>query len=562
MRIDRTTARGFSRPALRLLAALAVACALPGAPRAEENTTDAAVEGHVITVSDDHLRIDIGRDAGLVGGDVGSVVRDGEQVAVTEVVWVDIGFTELRILNRTSDPRTGDRVLFDRTGRASQSAQPPSQTRAGPLAAATTQEAFVPLLAPPEMKKTALAREADIFHGTLRAREVYQLDSPSQGWYSASRLDSNGSVERIGGAPWSFVWSGNASERTGSVPSSADDYRRIQPHAYVLMLSEKFDSGFLRLGRFLPNELPSIGTTDGAQAERTLSPSLSVGAAAGLRPDRLNQGFSDRESIGAAYATVQLGQRGGAYYSGTLGGFQTVYRGEHDETALLWDQRAEFGPKLSINASAQEDFDTGAAVVDKTPRLVRGDASLNSVLTAHISAHGGASHYEPVDTWAQRDLMNSATGYLNNGYWRYYGGLSETLPWKLRADEDLSTTYTSQNFATSLWRLGLSRQGLPGLPEGSVHATAYNLYNPAGRDYGGTLSVDTPLFAEKLSLDANLGAHWGPTSSSPRALWLSDFGLHAVWRVSRAWTAELGASRFYQAPIISSTYSGSVGYRW
>ncbi|MFI5347213.1 MAG: hypothetical protein ACHQ51_12640 [Elusimicrobiota bacterium] len=546
------------------LRAAALTAVFFAAAQAFAQGPDEPLTGHVISVtSDGRLDIDIG-DSGLKGGDVGVIQRDGAQIGLASVLWVDLGHTRLRVLSTVSgeEVRVGDEVIFaDRKTRPnSESAETPA-SKAGPGTVAPGTEDFVPLLAPVAAKKTALTRSAGVFHGRLRLNEVYQTVAPSRAWYSSSRLDSDGSIERVAGGAWSVDWAGNASRRDGSVFSTADDYRKVSPHLYRAGLTRKWEStAFVRAGRFYPAELSGIGYVDGAQADVPLVAGLRLGAAAGARPDRVNMGFSGRENVAAAYTGVEAGEMRRLYYSGSLGVMRTLYRGKGDELAALWDQRADLGPKLNLFSTMQFDFNTGAAVEHVGTRLSRLNVNLNSPLTDLFSLRAGANHYEPLDTAADRELAGGTTFYLNNGYWRYWGGASQSLgAWQF--DEDLSLTNTSAQWTPGQWRFAVGRHGLPGLPAAALTAAAYNLYNPAGQDYGGTLTAALPI-GERFNLDANAGARLGPTSVSRRHFWISDASLHANWRPSQAWMFDAGATRSWQETVHSTIVNAGISWRW
>lgn len=550
---------------IRRVRAAALAAALLAAVTASAQGPEEALAGRVTTVSSDgHLDIDIG-DSSLKGGDVGVIERDGAQIGLASVVWVDLGHTRLRVLSVVpgQEVKLGDSVVFaDRKIRPNNERGPAPAPSAGPGTVSPAADDFVPLLAPVAARKTALSSASSVFHGRLRAAEVYQTVSPSRAFYSSSRLDSDGSIERLAGGVWSLDWSGNASRRDGSLPSTADDYRKISPHLYRGELIRKWDSGGLvRLGRFFPAELSGIGYVDGAQADAPVASGLRLGAAAGARPDRVNMGFSGKEDVAAAYATSEAGESRKLYYTGTLGLMRTLYLGKADELAALWDARADLGPKLNLFSSLQLDVPTGAAVEHTGARLTRLNLNLNSPVAEKLSLRAGANHFEPLDTAVDRALAGGTTFYLNNGYWRYWGGATQALPAGWRVDEDLTFTNTSGRWTPGQWRLGAGRRGLPGLPDASVSAAVYSLWNPAGPDYGGTLTAGLPL-GPKLDVDASAGARLGPTSVARRRFWVSDASLHAAWRPSRSWSLDATASRSWQESINSTIVNGGAAWRW
>jgi len=494
---------------------------------------------------------------------VGIIQRDGVTIGLADVLWVDIGHTSMRVFSEVNEieSRVGDVVVFNGK-KARPKTEPDAPMHAGPLTAGATEE-FVPLLAPVKMPKAALTGAANVFHGRVRYSQLYQTINQDNAWYSASRLDTDGSVERVAGRPWSLVWSGNGSYRNGSAFSTADDFKRIQPHLYRFSLSRKYgDEGFARLGRFYPSELSGLGYVDGAQGESAAGSLFRFGAAAGARPDRANQGFSKKELIAAGYGTAEAGELRKLYYSGTLGLFRTLYRGRGDELAAELDQRADLGPKLNLFGSAQVDFDGGGAALHRGARLTRLNVNLNSPLTQELSLRAGTNHYEPLDTAADRELTSGSTFYLNNGYWRHWVGAGQTLPAGFSLDEDLSFTDVQGVWTPGQWRLGLGRRGLPGLPDAYANVAVYNLYNPGGPDYGSTLSASLPFFSSRLEIDPNVDFRDGPTATARKKFRVSDVNVHANWRISPAWYADAGASRSWQDKIMATTFNAGLSYRW
>ena len=547
----------------RALLAAALACGLAAGAQAQDGLEP--LEGHILAVSGDHIDIviDMGGRA-IKADDVAVIKRDGSEVGLASVVWVDVGHTKMRVLSKLPgvELKMGDQVVFESKQRAPAPAAPPPPAKAGPATVGPAPE-FVPLLAPVNMPKTALTRTANVFHGMVRGWQLYQKTSPRSAWYSASRLDSQGSIERLYAGPWSLVWSANASYRDGSSYSTSDDFRKPRPHLYRLTLSRKLeDGGFLRLGRLFPMELPALGYIDGLQADLPAADGLRFGAVLGARPDRIDQSFSRKEQLASAYATLEKGAPRQLYYTGTLGVLGTLFRGHADELAALLDQRVDLGPKLNLQGSLQLDFDAGAAQVNKAPRLSRANLSANSPVTGWLSLRAGLDHYEPVDIAAERELAGGSNNYLNNGYWRYWTGAAQSLPWAFTLDEDLSFTKGQTGFTPGLWRLSLGRQGLPGLPLAHANVTVYDLYNPMGPDYGSTWAVGLPLFKGRMTIDANASVRDGPTAAERRRLRVSDASLHADWRITQAWLVDLGLSQTYQDGTKVTIMNGGLTYRW
>lgn len=517
---------------------------------------ESELQGYVLGVSGDRISVDLGAAQGIKPGDIGILKRRGSRLASLEVVSVDRTNAFLRVIdgNRGLVLVEGDTIFF-----AISSGLPKPKAGAGQGG----EEDFVPLLAPIKDRRKAVSRVSTHAHGRLRYWQFYQTVDPIGADYKISRLDTDGTVDRIVGTPWSFVWSGNASCRDGNRPSSSDDFRRVRPHPQRLMLSRPLtDKGFLRAGRFFPNELPGLGTVDGAALQLPVS-RLKVGVVAGARPDRRYQEFSSRELMSSLYASFEAGSPGRASYAATAGVLHTLWLGKRDELALLIDQRMDFGPLLSLYETAQFDFNTGTAAVHKGTSLTRFDLSANSMPADWLTLRAGLSHFEPVDVAAERSLaeMDPAL-YIDNGYWRYWTGAGQTLPWGFGLDEELSWTHALARFQPGLWRATLSRQGLPLLPGGRVYATGYNLAGAEGSDYGGSAGMSAPLFESKFTVDASAGFRYDRGDQARRRWKVGDASLRLDWRPNRTWSIDAAATRFWQGFVRSTSVSGGVSCRW
>ena len=518
---------------------------------------ESELQGYVLGVNGDRISIDLGVVQGLKAGDIGLLKRNGRRLASLEVVTVDRTNAFLRLIDGTPGLTTveGDTVFFTAPGKA-------QKAKAG--AGQGGEDDFVPLLAPPPTaKKKAVTKIKTQVHGRLRLWQFLQVVNPIDARYKISRAESDGTVERIAGSAWSLVWSGNGSYRDGNHPSSSDDFRKARVHAQRLMLSHPLsEKGFVRLGRFFPGELPGLGTVDGGAVQAPLA-GVKLGVVAGARPDRRYQDFSTREMMGSVYVTAEAGTPGQRSYGVTAGVLHTLWDGRRDELAFLLDQRFDFGPLLGVYESAQFDTDTGTAAVHKGTRLTRFDLSLNSTPAELLTVRGGVSHFEPIDTAAERSLAGvDPSLYIDNGYWRWWTGAGQTLPWALGLDEEISWTNVAGRFQPGLWRATLSRTGLPGLPYGRVYATLYNLNNPAGADHGASTGLTAPFFDSKLTLDTSAGFRYDRGDEARRRWRAGDANLRLDWRPSLTWSADLALTRVWQGPIHSTSLSGGVSYRW
>ncbi|MFA6434662.1 MAG: hypothetical protein WCW52_08200 [Elusimicrobiales bacterium] len=541
-----------------ITALILIGSALPAGAAADNNN----MQGRILGIPGDRVGVDMDAFHELQPGEIGILKRNGTRVASVEVVSFSQTEVSLRVLDSVKGftPRADDIVYF--------TPQKPA-ARAG-AGAGLGGEDLVPLLTPlpaagPSKKPAAPYKKAARTHGRALLRQFYQEVRPINFNQRVSRIDSDGAVENLGGGPWSFVWSGNGNYLEGNHPSLSDNFRRFRLRARRLTLSRPLgEAGFFRAGRFFPKELPGLGTVDGLAVEAPAG-WFRLGAVAGARPDRRFQDFSSHELLGAVYAASETGSPGQGSYAATLGLMHTRWLGRSDELAALFDQNFDLGPLLSAYQTAQLDFNDGAAKFHKGARLTRLDLSLNSNLSGWLVLRGGFNHYEPVDAAADRAIAgeDSATA-INNGYWRYWTGSGQTLPWNLGLDEEISWTRAEGRMQPGLWRATLWRQGLPGMPDLRAYFTGYNITGPAGADYGGSSGVTLPMSDGKFLVDANAGFHYDRRTSpaSGRILKLSDAGLRLDWRPGRVWQLDASASRTWNGSLTSSSLSAGLALRW
>jgi len=543
----------------RLLLVSLLACAGPGAWAAAP--ADKSLQGHILGIPGDAVEVDMDVFHELKPGDLGTLRRNGARIASVEVVRMDQDNVYLRALDNIKGftPQAGDTAYFV--------AEHKKAAPAAVAGAGLGEEELVPLLTPlpqpvPEKKKLPYTVSTR-FHGRAMLRQFYQELSPGSENQRVTRIDTDGTIDRIGGGPWAFTWSGNGSYADGSRRSVSNDFRRFQPRARRLTLSRALaDGGFIHAGRFFPRELPGLGTVDGLAAEVPVS-GLRLGAVAGARPDRRDQGFASHELLGSLYAAAEKGTPGQGSYAATLGVMHTTWLGKSDELAALLDQNFDLGPALSVYETAQVDFNAGAARTHKGARLTRLDVSLNSNVKKWLVLRGGLSHYEPVDVEAERAFIGGDAPFrIDNGYWRFWGGAMQTLPSDFGMDEEISWTRTEGKLQPGLWRATLWHQGLPGLADGRTYVTGYNATGVNGTDYGGAAGVTVPMFAGKFVVDADTGFHYDKGASSARNLRLSDASLRLDWRPGRTWQLDATGTKVWRGSSRSASVSAGLTYRW
>ena len=449
---------------------------------------------------------------------------------------------------------------------ASDPQAPPPTSQAAPLIKRGTsdQEEFIPLLAPVVTKKVAFSQAENVFHGRFNIRNLYQdINNGTHG--AQTRAQSDGSIERLQGTPMSLVWNGLVSYRDATTFTTANDYKKPKLTMYSLALNDKLeDGGLARLGRFLPPELSGLGYIDGGQLERKASDAFRLGVAAGTRPAERDLGLSSREPVMAGYGSYQAGQPGDNYYLGTVGFFQTLFRGSADEMAMLYDQRSDFGQLLNLMVSSQIDFNVGAAQVHaESARLTHLDVYAASPISSILTLRAGTNHYELPDTAAQRDLAGSGNlTPFDGGYWRHWVGGIERLPSDFQFNEELDLIRSANDETLGQVRGTISHAGIFFLPQAILSFTAYSLNGLEGSGAGGICSAILPLYDNRINLTANAGFLYNSLTDSRKAFHMNDDSLYINWRINRTWEANLGVLQTYQGSIQSTVIDSGLSYRW
>jgi len=451
-------------------------------------------------------------------------------------------------------------LVFERDTPEEQSRDKKSPTNS--LATADN-DRFVPLLAPPQWT-LGLPEASNIFHGQMRVRQSLQTDNENLRDYSVTHFSSSGSLDRIEGSKWSFEWSGDLAYRDGDAYRYHPDYQEPRLDLYMGSFQHPLaDDGFLRLGRFLPRELPGIGYVDGVQGQIHRGEHISLGAVAGFRPDRYNLDFSADEQLLTGYATFEAGIRPGPYYSGTAGILGTLYEGQSDRLAMLFDQRASLGPLFSLYSTAEVDFDAGGAQTRTGTNLTRLDVSAVSRLSSYLTFRAGLDHWQRPDNRAERDLLlYEDDRFFDDGYWRYWVGSDQGLFWNLRLSEDVSFIDSPTNDYDPQWRVGLTRTGLFSWRDAGTTVTVYNLVANGIDGYGGRLSAHLPLWKHKLLIMPVAGFRTVEVEPQSREFELTYLSLRTNGRLSPNWSLFGGFTHSYGDRVDSTLLDLGLSYRW
>jgi hypothetical protein len=402
----------------------------------------------------------------------------------------------------------------------------------------------------------------NISHGRVEVRQSFQTDSRNDLGYGVTRLRSSGSMERIGNSPWNFSWSGDLRYRGGDAYRNHPEYQELNPDFYQLMFQRPIeDGGFLRFGRFVPIELPSVGYVDGLQGETRRGQGLRLGAMAGFRPSRVNLDASTDEPMVAGYATIEAGKRERAYYSGTVGVLSSYFQGQMDRLALLLDQRAGLGPGLTLYSTATVDLDAGAAQVRDGIRLTQLDVFAESRLCSFLGLRAGTDHWERPDNQAERDLLAfDDPRFLDDGYWRYWVGSYQNLPWRLQLYEEMALIDGDTTGDSVRWQARLTRTGLFSMPNASATLTVYTLAGDDSDGYGGSIAGYFPFCQGKLAVQPLAGFRTIQTGSQGQDMSLTYLSLYLDGRLSKTWTVS-GGLNYNTGDGVDATFL-EVGLRY
>ncbi|TKJ36979.1 MAG: hypothetical protein CEE38_08730 [Planctomycetes bacterium B3_Pla] len=540
-----------------LLSSLTAIVWLAGSAQAREVTISSRITYEIR----EGLYVDKGSDDGLRQGLFGSVRFDDGQVLGFEVLHA----AEKSALLRLTGPAKNERLAGQTVELVFEHSAPDqeSKTEDGKSSTNKDDDKFTPLLAPAGWT-VGLPKSSNISHGQIRIRQMLQKDNEGLLDYSMTRLGSSGSLDKIEGSRWSFEWSGDLAYRDGYALRYHPDYQDPRLDLYMASFHRPLgEGGFLRFGRFLPRELPGIGYVDGFQGQIRRADHWYLGAVAGFKPDRDNLDPSGHEPLVAAYATLKAGNRDGRYYLGTAGLLGSLYRGQADRLALLIDQRAGVGSSLNLYSTAEVDFDVGGAETRNGTRLTRLDVSAVSRVSSFITLRAGLDHWERADNRAERDLLVIEDDRLfDRGFWRYWLGSDQGLPWNLRLSEQVAFIDSPDYDYDPRWRIGLTRMGLLSWPAASVTATIYNFDAQNLDGYGGRLSAYLPLIKHKLFIQPVAGFRMLEAKPQSSDFEVSYLSLRVNGRLSSTWTLFGGFTHTYGDSIDSTLLDLGLRYRW
>lgn len=518
----------------------------------------------------DGIYVDKGSDEGLQKGFFGTLRLDDGQVYQFEVLHAAGKSALLRL---SGGPAATQKLAgrpvelsFEQNQSNKSDTRPANDPNANKDQAPTAgplESDFVPLLAPPSWV-VGQPKASNVFHGQMSMRQMLQTDREDLLDYSVTHVGSSGSLDRIEGSPWGFEWSGDLAYRDGDAYRSHPDYQDPRLNLYLASFQRPIDGeGFLRFGRFLPRELPGIGYVDGVQGQFRQTDHLRIGAITGFKPDRADLGASVDEPLAASYATFEAGDRGKKYYMGTAGFLASLYEGKADRLALLLDQRADLNPQLAVYSTAELSFDVGAAETRTGTRLTRLDTFAVYKLAPSVSLRAGLDHWERLDNQAERDLLSFEDDrFFDSGYWRYWVGSDQGIPWNLRLSEEVSYIDSATADYDPYWRLGLTRMGLFSWEDASATVTIYNLPAKEVDGYGGRISAYLPLLERKLSIQPIVGFQTLELAPQSADFSLTYLGLRVNGRLSANWTLFGGFTQTTGDSVDSTLLDFGLRYAW
>jgi len=534
---------------------------------------EVTVHGRITYEARDGVYVDVGTDQGLRPGLSGSLQLDDGQTFTFEVLTVERQSALLRLPAYRGGTafvgRTVDVIFEQEAPRPAQKTRAKSSDPNNASKSSTAsggpgrQEEFVPLLAPlprgPEAPKPPSNS-----HGRVQFRQMFQTDSEGGLSYSVTRLDSSGGMNRIGGSPWNFDWSGDVRYRDGDAYVSHPDYQEPHLDLYRATFQRPLgEGGFLRFGRFVPYELPGIGYVDGLQGQVHQGEHTRFGVVGGLKPNRIDLDASSDEPLIVPYAAYETGPRDGRYYSGTVGLLNSYYSGDMDRLALLIDQRAGLAKGFTLYSTAAVDFDVGASQTRTGTRLTQLDVSAAAELTSFLTLRAGADHWERPDHQAERDLLPfQDERFFDNGYWRYWIGSSQNVPGLLRFYEEVGYIDSDTIDGIVRWQVSVTRGGLGAWQDASVTVGVYNLIAYEDDGYGFRVSANLPLSKGAVLIQPAAGFRMLQTDTNAGDVSLSYLSIGLDGHLSRRWSVFGGATYFEGDDVNSTLVELGLRYAW
>jgi hypothetical protein len=238
----------------------------------------------------------------------------------------------------------------------------------------------------------------------------------------------------------------------------------------------------------------------------------------------------------------------------------SYYQGEIDRLALLFDQRAGLAKGLTLYSTAVVDFDVGASRTRSGTRLTQLDVSAVSELSSFLTLRAGVDHWERPDQQAERALVPFPDDrFFDNGYWRYWVGSSQNMPWNLRLSEEVGYIQSDTVDGDVRWQVSLTRTGLGAWRDASATVAVYNLVAFGDNGYGGRVSGYLPLNKGRLIVQPAAGFRVLQAAEDVSLSYLS-VGLDG--RLGRNWNLFGGVTYFSGDEVDSTLFELGLRYSW
>lgn len=235
----------------------------------------------------------------------------------------------------------------------------------------------------------------------------------------------------------------------------------------------------------------------------------------------------------------------------------------HPPVQPAFDQRAGIGPLFTLYSTAEVDFDAGGAQTRTGTRLSRLDVTAVSRLSSDLTFRAGLDHWERPDNRAERDLLlYEDDRFFDNGYWRYWVGSDQGLPWNLRLSEEIAFINSDTYVYDARWRVGLTHTDLFSRQGASVTATVYNLAVEGMDGYDGRLSAYLPFMNHKLFIQPMAGFRTVEVELQNRDFVLTYLSMRVNGRLSPNWSLLGGFTHSYGDRVDSTLLDLGLRYRW
>jgi hypothetical protein len=191
------------------------------------------------------------------------------------------------------------------------------------------------------------------------------------------------------------------------------------------------------------------------------------------------------------------------------------------------------------------DFVVGASEVRSGTRLTQLDVSAISELSSFLTLRAGVDHWERPDHQAENVLLPfQDERFFDNGYWRYWAGSSQNMPWNLRLYEEVGYITSDTVSGGVRGQVSLTRSGLGAWRDASATVSVYNLVAYGDGGYGGQASAYLPLNQGAVVVRPAAGFRLLHADSSAPEVSLSYLSLGLDGHLSRNWSVFGDATYF------------------